>query len=62
MLVDADLLDMQRRALSVLVVDNQLPNATQRENLEGLLELLHSIEDARLDTLSNEIVLEFTNE
>ncbi len=60
MIVDTDLLDMQRRALTVLVVDNQLPNITQREDLEGLLEFLHSIQDVSLETLSGEVLLEMT--
>lgn len=61
MIVDINLLDMQRRALSVIVVDNQLPNITQREDLEGLLELLHSIHDVYLETNTGDVILEMVD-
>jgi hypothetical protein len=42
MKVDIELLEDQRKELSKLVVDRQLPDT---EILEGLLELVHSIQD-----------------
>jgi len=58
-IVDSDLLDTQRRALAKIVVDNQLPTSTERDDLEGLLELLHAIEDDRLSSLGDTMTIEW---
>lgn len=55
MIVDIDLLADQRKELTKLVVDRQLPDT---EKLEGLLEMLHSIQDVYDTTVGRDVILE----
>lgn len=55
MIVDIDLLADQRKELSKLVVDRQLPDT---EKLEGLLEMLHSIQDVYDESVGRDVILE----
>jgi hypothetical protein len=55
MIVDIDQLADQRKELTKLVVDRQLPDT---EKLEGLLEMLHSIQDVYDESVGRDVILE----